>query len=59
DGEQAPNIDTDGAGTAMVAGSNADIAVTLTAGAKDIYVVAKDEAGNVSTAIKIDVEAYQ
>nr|MCR5722956.1 hypothetical protein [Lachnospiraceae bacterium] len=31
DGEQAPNIDTDGAGTAMVAGSNADIAVTLTA----------------------------
>ncbi|MDR1735911.1 MAG: S-layer homology domain-containing protein, partial [Oscillospiraceae bacterium] len=33
-------------------------AVTLTAGAKDIYVVVKDAAGNISTALKIAAAAY-
>lgn len=55
---EEPTIETTGAGTAMLQGSNANIEVTLTAGAKDIYVKAKDAAGNVSGVLKITAEAY-
>jgi uncharacterized repeat protein (TIGR02543 family) len=42
----------------VTAGSNGDLSVTLTAGAKDVYVTVKDAAGNIGEVLKIDVEAY-
>jgi uncharacterized repeat protein (TIGR02543 family) len=41
-----------------VSGTVMGKAVTLTAGAKDIYVVVEDSAGNISTPLKIEVAAY-
>ena len=48
------------AGTSLgsVSGTVTGKAVTLTAGAKDIYVVVEDSAGNISTPLKISVAAY-
>ena len=48
------------AGTSLgsVSGTVTDKAVTLTAGAKDIYVVVEDSAGNISTPLKIEAAAY-
>jgi hypothetical protein len=55
-GATAPTIDTTGTGTDC---DTAAQTITLTglssSGAKDIYIAVKDAAGNVSTAIKIDI----
>jgi hypothetical protein len=39
-------------------GAHSNKAVTLTAGAKDIYVVVVDSSGNISSPLKIQAEAY-
>ena len=59
DGATAPTIDTSGAGTAVTAGTQTDIALTLpdTAEAWDVYVVVKDASDNVSSPIKMDLTA--
>ncbi|MCQ4935282.1 S-layer homology domain-containing protein, partial [Anaerotignum propionicum] len=53
----APTINTTGVGTACTT-AETTVSVTLTAGDKDVYVVVKDAAGNVSTPVKIAVAAY-
>ncbi|MCI6554033.1 MAG: S-layer homology domain-containing protein, partial [Lachnospiraceae bacterium] len=57
-GAAAPTIDTSGAGTACAAAEQTISLTSLTAGAKDIYIVVKDAAGNVSSALKIEIPAY-
>ena len=58
-GENQPTIDTDGTGTTC---GTPEQTISLTnlsgAGAKDIYIVAKDAAGNVSQPLKITIPAY-
>lgn len=66
DNEAAPTIITINAatydGTAATGAAGSEIVITnpigLTAGTKDIYIVVKDSAGNVSNALKIDIAAY-
>ena len=57
--EAAPTIDTTGTGTAC---DTTEQTISLNnlsgAGAKDIYIVAKDAAGNVSQQLKITIPAY-
>ena len=56
----APTISTDGIGTSCTA-TMQTINLTdseLSSGAKDIYIVVKDEAGNVSDPLKIGIPAY-
>ena len=57
--EAAPTIDTTGTGTAC---GTTEQTISLNnlsgAGAKDIYIVAKDAAGNVSQPLKITIPAY-
>ena len=54
-----PTVDTSGEGTAMVAGDNTINLTDLTAGAKKLYLKAKDESGNITTeALVIDIPAY-
>lgn len=57
-GEAAPTIDVSGAGTSCQAGTVSFTLDSLDGGAKDVYVVVKDSAGNKSTALKIDLAAY-
>ena len=58
-GAETPDIDTTGAGTACVSGENTISLTSLSdAGAKDIYIVAKDAVGNVSSSLKIEIHAY-
>ena len=60
-GTAKPDKATVAAGTslgAVTSGANSDKAITLTAGAKDIYVVVKDATGNISEPLKIEVAAY-
>ena len=59
-GADEPVIETEGDGESCTT-SEATITdpVGLTAGAKDIYIKVKDASGNVSAAIKIDIEAYK
>lgn len=58
-GAEAPTIDTNGMGAACVSGENTISLDSLTGtGAKDIYIVAKDEAGNVSQSLKIEIPEY-
>ena len=58
-GATAPNIDMDKEGTDCVAGENTISISDLTdTAAKDIYIVAKDAAGNVSQQLKITIPAY-
>jgi LPXTG-motif cell wall-anchored protein len=57
DGEAEPVIDTTGTGNSCTA-SETTIGLVLTAGAKDIYIKVKDAAGNVSTALMLDIAAY-
>lgn len=58
-GAETPDIDTTGTGTACVSGENTISLTSLSdAGAKDIYIVAKDAAGNVSQPLKITIPAY-
>ena len=58
-GDTAPTIDTTVAGTSC---DTTEQTISLTnlsgAGAKDIYIVAKDAAGNVSQQLKIQIPAY-
>ena len=58
-GDTAPTIDTTVAGTSC---DTTEQTISLTslsgAGAKDIYIVAKDAAGNVSQQLKITIPAY-
>ena len=57
-GSNAPTIDTSGTGTACIAGNNTISLSNLTgAGAKDIYIAAKDAAGNVSDPLTITIPA--
>ena len=54
-----PEITTTGAGTSCASGENILSLANLSgAGAKDIYIVAKDAAGNVSEKLKIKIPAY-
>ena len=60
-GATAPSSVAVKAGTSLgsVSGIVMGKAVTLTTGAKDIYVVVEDTAGNISTPLKITAAAYQ
>ena len=57
-GAAQPTDITSGNGTAMVSGENTITLTGLTAGAKDIYIVAKDAANNKSNTLKISIPAY-
>ena len=58
-GETEPTIDTTGDGTTCISGTNTISISDLTdTAAKDIYIVAKDAAGNVSQSLKIEIPAY-
>lgn len=58
-GVAAPTINTSETGTACVSGENTISLTSLSdAGAKDIYIVAKDAAENVSQPLKIEIPAY-
>ena len=57
-GDTAPTIDTTVAGTSCDTTEQTISLNNLTAGAKDIYIVAKDAAGNVSQSLKIEIPAY-
>ena len=58
-GEMEPTIDTTGEGTSCISGENTISLTNLSgAGAKDIYIVAKDAAENVSQQLKITIPAY-
>lgn len=59
DNASAPAIDTSVSGTSISSGTYTISPSTLSTGAKDFYITAKDAAGNVSDAIKIDIDAYK
>ena len=55
----APTVDTSGEGAACGTTEQTISLSSLTgAGAKDIYIVVKDEAGNVSPSLKMEIPAY-
>lgn len=54
----APTIETTGAGTNCDTSAQTISLSGLTAGAKDIYIIVKDTAGNVSNAQKIEIPVY-
>ncbi len=57
-GTTAPTINTAGTGTSCASGENTISLTSLSdAGAKDIYIVAKDAVGNVSETLKITIPA--
>ena len=57
-GAAKPDIDTSKSGSAAVAGSNTITLNNLTAGARDIYIVVKNAAGDVSSKLKIAILAF-
>ena len=58
-GATAPTINTTVTGTACVSGENTISLTSLSdAGAKDIYIVAKDAVGNISDVLKFEIPAY-
>ena len=58
-GSDGPTIDTTGDGTTCISGTNTISISDLTdTAAKDIYIVAKDAAGNESVKLKIEIPAY-
>ena len=57
-GASEPIINTAGAGTACDTSEQTITLDNLTAGAKDIWIVAKDGVGNVSDPLKIEIPAY-
>lgn len=58
-GATTPTIDTTGTGTACASGENTISLTSLSgAGAKDIYIVAKDAVGNISDVLKFEIPAY-
>ncbi len=54
--KDAPDIDTTGTGIACAAGENT-LSLTLDAGAKDLYIVVKDAAGNESERLTVEIPA--
>ena len=57
-GATAPEVDTTGAGAACTAGENTVSLTSLAnAEAKDVYIVVKDAAGNVSSMLQISIPA--
>ena len=54
-GEKVPTLDTGGPGTDILAGTNTISLTGLTEGEKDIVIVVKDEAGNVSSPLVIRI----
>jgi len=61
-GTDAPTKDQVKSGTplgAVTVGSNPGLAISLTRGASDIYVVVQDAAGNISDPLKIQAPAYR
>ena len=57
-GAAAPDIDTGTSGTTAVAGTNTISLSNLAAGARDIYIVVKNAAGDVSNKLKIAIPAF-
>ena len=57
-GAAEPDIDTSKSGNAAVAGSNTITLNNLTTGARDIYIVVKNAAGDVSNKLKIAISAF-
>jgi len=57
-GAEAPDIDTSGTGASCDSTEQTISLTGLGEGAKDIYIVVKDGAGNVSEKIKISIPAY-
>ena len=57
-GAAEPDIDTSKSGNAAVAGSNTITLNNLTAGARDIYIVVRNTAGDVSNKLKIEIPAF-
>ncbi|MBP2242237.1 hypothetical protein J2Z40_002811 [Cytobacillus eiseniae] len=58
-GETAPIIETVDAGTAVTTEEATIRLIDLSAGGKDIYIQVKDEEGNVSEALAIEIPAYE
>ena len=58
DDESEPSIDTSSTGVICDTSEQTISLDSLTAGAKDIYIVVKDEAGNVSEKVKMDIAEY-
>ena len=56
-GATAPTIDTTGTGTPCAAGKNTVSLNDLMPGAKDLYIVVKDAAGNESEMLKVEIPA--
>ena len=56
-GAAEPGIDTSGAGTALIEDYNV-LNATLTAGAKDLYIIAKSEDEKLGNKLKIEIPAY-
>ena len=57
-GAAEPDIDTSKSGSAAVAGNNTITLNNLTTGARDIYIVVKNAAGDVSNKLKIAIPAF-
>lgn len=57
-GAAAPDIDTGTSGTTAVAGTNTISLSNLAAGARDIYIVVKNAAGDVSSTLKVAIPAF-
>lgn len=57
-GAAEPGVNSSGMGTACDTTEQTISLTTLTAGAKDIYIVVKDAAGNISDKLKIEIPAY-
>ena len=57
-GTAAPTIGTTGAGTSCDTTEQTIFLDSLTTGAKDIYIVAKDTVGNISQPLTIEIPAY-
>ncbi len=58
DGAGEPVTDTGGPGVECDTSEQTIMVTGITAGAKDIYIQVKDAAGNISTALKIDIPEY-
>lgn len=57
-GANEPTVDTSGAGTAIIKGANTlEISNLSGSGAKEIYIVAKNEDGEVSNTVKVPIDA--
>lgn len=57
-GATAPTIDASAAGVACTTDETTISLTSMTAGAKDIYIEVKDAAGNVSSALKVNIPEY-